>query len=595
MKRPFLVFISMLFFLLESHAAPVRNLKTLVLQPDDTELSLYASGDEFFHRLHDENGYTIIAGGDGYYYYGIQSSDGKKIVPSIYRADQPVPLSAGILPNIGISTKAYAERMEYFKTYSTISLKEQSQTRSTHKGIINNIVIYISFKDQQTFLTKRSVYDARLNSMTNSAGSLKHYYDEVSYGQLDIQSYHFPATDDMGTVTTGYVDYRNRGFYRAYNATTNPEGYSSSTETVAREHSLVVNAIDALRSEIEQTLTAEEIDSDNDGYVDNICFVIQGRSDGWSDLLWAHRWSLYTRECYIHDKRVMDYVFQPENQVTTNTLCHEMFHALGAPDLYHYNDDAKYLDPVGNWDLMNNGWCHMGAYMKWKYSGQMWVTDMPQITASGRFNVVALAKGPENVCYKIASTSPDEYYVVEYRKKEGIYEKNIPRSGILVYLINTKVTEGNRNGPPDEVYIYRPYGTLESNGNIDEAAYPTTKGPVITNHTYPTPFLSNGEDGGLRLSNIEINGDIASFDIEIITTDIHEVEKEDVVVYADGYLIIKNAEGISQIEICNMQGIVVKTITDLSNQIPITDLSSGIYIMRVNTSLGEYIKKMIIK
>ena len=67
------------------------------------------------------------------------------------------------------------------------------------------------------------------------------------------------------------------------------------------------------------------------------------------------------------------------------------------------------------------------------------------------------------------------------------------------------------------------------------------------------------------------------------------------VVYADGYLIIKNAEGISQIEICNMQGIVVKTITDLSNQIPITDLSSGIYIMRVNTSLGEYIKKMIIK
>lgn len=182
MKKPFLVFISMLFFLLESHAAPVRNLKTLVLQPDDTELSLYASGDEFFHRLHDENGYTIIAGDDGYYYYGIQSSDGKKIVPSIYRADQPIPLSAGILPNIGISTKAYAERMEYFKTYSTISLKEQSQTRSTHKGIINNIVIYISFKDQQTFLTKRSVYDARLNSMTNSAGSLKHYYDEVSYG-----------------------------------------------------------------------------------------------------------------------------------------------------------------------------------------------------------------------------------------------------------------------------------------------------------------------------------------------------------------------------------------------------------------------------
>ena len=76
-----------------------------------------------------------------------------------------------------------------------------------------------------------------------------------------------------------------------------------------REHNLVQNAVDAMRSIIEQEFTPDEIDNDNDGYVDNICFVVQGNSDGWSDLLWAHRWSLYTKECYIHGKRVMDYVF----------------------------------------------------------------------------------------------------------------------------------------------------------------------------------------------------------------------------------------------------------------------------------------------
>ena len=56
-----------------------------------------------------------------------------------------------------------------------------------------------------------------------------------------------------------------------------------------------------------------------------------------------------------------DYTFQPETQVNVKTLCHEMFHALGAPDLYHYDDNGLNISPAGSWDLMESGGGHMGA------------------------------------------------------------------------------------------------------------------------------------------------------------------------------------------------------------------------------------------
>ena len=465
------------------------------------------------------------------------------------------------------------------------------------KKPLNNIVIFISFQDATTFSKKRSVYDSRFNSTTSSTGSLKDYYLEVSYDNLTIQSHFFPHAD-LEANNVGYVDFHNRGFYRAYNATTNPDGYKTSEESTMREHNLVQNAVDAMRSIIEQEFTPDEIDNDNDGYVDNICFVVQGNSDGWSDLLWAHRWSLYTKECYIHGKRVMDYVFQPENQVTVNTLCHEMFHALGAPDLYHYSEESKTLDPVGAWDLMNSGWCHMGAYMKWMYAGKSWITEIPEITTTGRYSLVPLSQGPDNSCYKINSSNANEYYVLEYRKKEGKYEKNIPRSGLLIYRINTTVSNGNRNGPPDEVYIYRPYGSLVENGFLDEAAYQTNAGAVMTDKTYPKPFLSDDSDGGLRITNLVVENDKLSFDINITTTGVEsEQETSSFKIYLESKtLIIHSNELIKDIVITDLSGKGVMKWDNVTQPISLQQLSSGVYIVSVTLANDTtYQQKIILK
>ena len=59
----------------------------VLIQPDNSELHCFTSGDEYYARLHDQNDYTIIQSNvDGYYYYA--ELIGSNIIPSIYKANQ---------------------------------------------------------------------------------------------------------------------------------------------------------------------------------------------------------------------------------------------------------------------------------------------------------------------------------------------------------------------------------------------------------------------------------------------------------------------------------------------------------------------------
>ncbi|WP_320908264.1 MULTISPECIES: M6 family metalloprotease domain-containing protein [Bacteroides] len=593
MKKYISIILLLCYCCLLTYAAPFRFLETIVTQADGSQLTLYASGDEFYHWVHDKDGYTIVQADDGYCYYAVKNDKGE-MVPSSCRADKALPKEVSINPWLKIPKKRYEERREQMRNQA-ITRASRPQYAS-HKNPLNNIVIFVSFQDVTTFSKKRTVYDSRFNSTTSSSGSLKDYYQEVSYSSFDITSHFYPKAADLETKTDGYIDFHKRGFYRPYNATTNPDGYRTSDESTNREHNLIVNAIDAVKASIEEDFTPEELDNDNDGYIDNVCFVVQGNSDGWSDLLWAHRWSLYTKECYIHGKRVMDYVFQPENQVTINTLCHEMFHALGAPDLYHYSEESKNLDPVGSWDLMNSGWCHMGAYMKWRYAGQSWIKEMPTITQPGTYTLLPLSQSAENSCYRVNSTNPNEYYVLEYRKKEGRYEKNLIRSGLLIYRINTTVKDGNRNGPPDEVYIYRPFGSLTENGFLDEAAYQTNSGAVMTDKTFPKPFLSDDSDGGLRITNVIMEDDKLTFDINSIPTGLESLSdnRKIQLLFNEGILYVTADTNVDHITVVDISGKILEDVKNVT-QLSLKHLSKGTYIVSVLSGNDIYKRKIFIE
>ncbi|MFZ4401871.1 MAG: M6 family metalloprotease domain-containing protein [Bacteroidales bacterium] len=500
MKKRLLILLAFFLILVSVKAAYFEKLPCTIKQPDGEVINCFVSGDEFYNWIHDQEAYTIIQAPDGYYYYAERNGD--LLQASKYKVNTVNPASVGLSKWAKISESAYLERRSSMFAFET----DNNTVRAPHTGTLNNIVIYIRFSDDDEFTTIRQIYDNNLNPTTGN--TLKSYFKEVSYGNLTISSTHYP--DCALSANLSYQDSHPRAYFQPFNATTNPIGYLTNERT-AREHQLLADAIDwiNINSPVSATLN---IDGDGDNKTDNVCFIIKGNSGGWSNLLWAHRWSLYSQNVYVNGKRVYDYTFQPENQVSVRTLCHEMFHALGSPDLYHYTNQGV-ISPVGNWDLMESGGGHMLAYLKWKYSNHTWVNTIPEITTSGTYTLNPLTSSVNN-CFKIASPySGNEYFMLEYRNKSGTFESNLPGSGLIVYRIDTSVN-GNANGPPDEVYLYRPGGTVTVNGNTNSAHFSSNDGrTAINDTTNPVCFLQNGGIGGLNISNITNADTTISFNV----------------------------------------------------------------------------------
>ena len=93
-------------------AAPFQNIKKILRQPDGTELHCFASGDEFYSRLHDAEGYTIVQADNGFFVYATTGARGN-VIPTQYVAGTSDPESLGLKPNIMISQEEYQKKMNY--------------------------------------------------------------------------------------------------------------------------------------------------------------------------------------------------------------------------------------------------------------------------------------------------------------------------------------------------------------------------------------------------------------------------------------------------------------------------------------------------
>jgi M6 family metalloprotease-like protein len=498
MKKNVILILAGILLCLNLSGALYRDLPMSVTQPDGAVIECYATGDEYFNYLHDEAGYTIIQNSqNGYYYYGI-SVDGE-VNPSQYKVGSVDPEQAGLNRKALISKENYQQK----KNQKDNAVRDGSRT--PHFGDMVNLVVYIRFSDQTEFTEPRSFFDQKFNDDEPGASSVYNYYQEASYQNLNIESYHYPECSL--NINLSYQDPNPRCYYSPYDPVTNPLGYSNFNEVIFREHTLLANAVEFIESQVPDSLN---IDADGDGRLDSICFIIRGGNDAWADLLWAHRWMLYSQYVYLHDSRVYDYTFQPETQNSVSTLCHELFHLLGAPDLYHYTSDG--FSPAGPWDLMDGAYTHMCAYMKYRYG--FWIDEIPEISESGTYYLNPLVE-PENNCFKIISSHSDtEYFVVEYRKQvPGSVEMNIPGSGLLISRVNTLLDgQGNADGPPDEFYVYRPGGTPDTNGDPYAAYFSSQSNRTeFSDITDPADFFSDGSLGGITIGSIGLAGDSISF------------------------------------------------------------------------------------
>jgi len=346
-----------LFILLHVKGAPLRNVPQQITQPNGTVLHCYASGDEFHNWLHDSDGFTIIQDQKtGFFVYADEVNG--RLVPTQYIAGSDDPLSAGLRPHTNISPdKVMRKRDDFYRLMEEVRRKEfdgfaKSAYRQSSFDVMNNIVIFIRFNDEEEFQQQLNFYENLYNKQGDDVLSLYEYYQEASYGQLELFSYFYPVP--TGPTVVSYQDSHPRAYYRQ-KSVTNPQGYEGQNERIEREHTLLKNAIQYVGSQIPSQIN---LDSNNDGMVDAVTFIVRGTPEGWNDILWPHQWQLHSQEVTIHGKRVWLYSFLLEveseitNSIMLGTIAHEMFHVLGAPDLYRYDDSG--LVPVGPWDLM--GW-----------------------------------------------------------------------------------------------------------------------------------------------------------------------------------------------------------------------------------------------
>lgn len=489
-------------------AAFLRDVPQTLTQPDGTVVNLLASGDEYYNWLHDARGFVVIRDpATGYLVYAVKRDGALAASEHVVGGSDPqvLGLEPDVHPDRSLLTEARDLANANRKALAEPRLAAPKFTQ------LANIVVFIRFSDDEEFPQSRpaSYYENEFNGTASGTSSVRAYYLEASYGTLTVESSLFPTP--VNGYVVSYQDSKPRAYYTPYDSS-NPQGYQD-TQRKSRETSLLVAAIQAIAGQVPSTLN---VDYNGDGLVDNVCFIIKGSPTAWSTLLWPHRTSLTSASAMINGKRVSDYNLQLESVTSPSVLCHELGHTLGAPDLYHYDEASQSMVAVGTWDLMDSNReppQHMGAYMKYRYMA--WIADIPKITASGTYALNPLVS-PQDNCYRVDSpNSTSEFFVIEYRKKTGTFESSIPGSGLLVYRINP-FYRGNADGPPDEVYIFRPGGTTAASGAIARANFSSAVSrTTIDELSDPFPFLTDGSLGGLSISGIGAAGDTIPFTVDL--------------------------------------------------------------------------------
>ena len=512
-KRYFLLSVIVILSAVTAYGAYLKNVPQKLTQPDGTVINCFATGDEFHNWLHDSAGYTIIQHPQtGYYVYAIESEG--ELLSSSYIVGQSNPQTLNIKPNSNISPEKIAEKRNLRE--SMIPEKRTHKADDKNHGHINNLVFFIRFSDENSFISSYTDFVAKHNdsSLMDASNSMFNYYKLSSYGQFTVTTTFYPSSSSSAIYS--YQDIHPRSYYKEQSAT-NPNGYVNYLDEHSRKQDLLRRTIEFLKDSVSNSL---DLDFNNDGDIDNICFLTSGYPEGWSDLLWPHRSSfLYASgetPLYINGKQVSDYNFIMEMHASTGVLTHEFMHTLGAPDLYRYDYSGT---PVGRWDLMastnDNVPQGMGVYMKHKYGN--WVESIPEITSPGTYTLYpANGTSTDKIAYLFR---PDPYsnqcLLLEYRKtNSNIFEGSLPSSGLLIYRINGQFGgNGGYDGVSifDEVYIYRPSDDYYFSNATFSSDYGRTEFNLFTN---PFPHDYNGNPiQGVMIKNISVLGDSMQFTV----------------------------------------------------------------------------------
>ena len=447
--------------------------------------------------------------------------------PNPYLFFNEDPISGELVPKAPQSNANFLEALK-----DCCFAKEQGVLQSD--GIEYVLALKIDFSDMPG-RREGAAFDRYL--FATEGVSMKTYYLENSYGQMDIQP------GPMGGVLP-----KGNAWIRAKKPMTY---YGEGVRILDRYRELVREACEG----IDEIVDFSQYDRDKDGIVDHVFLIHSGNDQASTGIIdYDIQSVLIPGVNAIHDGvRVHTAAVVAEEpdfeHPHLGIYFHEFFHDFGAPDVY-----GIFTGPHDHkWGLMGafgpyqgpaefgigNGLepSHIMGYLKWDFdarpqNGRLGWIEPVQITENQKIDVPSFELAPKtDKLFKIdihSSGNPTgeeakEFFLIENRNKTSgaTFDTYLPESGILIWHIDETrpYPVGSYDASqqiwledptdPEHLGIYQQDGIESINvvGITEGAAYSLDDGhTAFTPGTVPNSNANDGTVTGISITNIGAEG-----------------------------------------------------------------------------------------
>jgi len=502
---------------LVARAIPADPTPAQVTQPDGTTLTVTLHGDEFFHITTTVDGYTVMKNAAGYFTYA--RLDGGMLVPGDRIARDPAHRSAADKSALASLPKGLASEKMVNTGRRMLGRRNGAMLRVGADGRMDydrfrGLIILINYSNKKFSMTNPSeFYNDMVNThdytgytlnnrRVNMTGSVRDYFYDNSNHIFD------PVFDVVGPVNVNFP-------------CTYPQG-SSNAEAV----------FNAALTAVDPMVDFSQYDSDGDGEVDMVFFLVAGLSANYSgnneNYLWPHMYYLYRTPAhdgvgfglYACSTEIAGWEGYYSDVNGIGTFCHEFGHVLGLPDLYDtdYSGTGGESRNPGEWSIMaggsgnNFGRNPVGYSLYERYALGF---SMPMLLEEGgTYTMEPLDQS--NMGYRLNTPNRDEFFLIENRQ-QGKWDRNLPGSGMLVARVDSTdervwwMNEVNCN--PNRMY----YELLRASYSGQDSAsdpFPGTAGVTsITNFTKPSLLTWDRNFNDFNILDIVEQDKVITFDL----------------------------------------------------------------------------------
>jgi len=547
-----------ILLLLGSFLYPVfaPNYTFNISQPNGYTFEVKMYGSEHYNYMQTIDGYTVSSvniGRELWWYYS-KKENGKVLASDILvlSNNNPPDYSFNLKPDYVYKNILHGHRNNEYR--SSYNISEISK--------IKPLVILVDFSDNfpvnnhkyskeqfSAIMFQENLSPSSFDIPLSYSMSVKDYFHEASDGKIIIEG-NSNSVVDWVTLPESYSYYvnENQGLGMG-------DGNPKQSAKEALIHAMELIDVDMT-----------QFDGDNDGVCDGIIMIMEGSDSGSLNEFWSFKSSLWYGDALDvnplspvngNDELVYDGIVIRNFIVTTETIyhsdsenyssgdirpigtiCHEIGHLLGLPDLYDTSESSA--PGIGDWGLMGSGnWNNQvspSLFCSWSAS-KLGVVELYTLDNVESYNINIQPIHASNMAYKIniGGDRLGEYIILENRLGIGT-DSYLKANGLLIWHIDERLTSTfpfyNEVNTNENFYGVR---LLEAGGsndlstanssiyssedhvfNISTSIINDYTNPSLLGNSYDKDADGNREEGtlsGIEIRNIFMNGDNVNLSI----------------------------------------------------------------------------------